>query len=177
MALGSRKAVSPLIAAVLLIVITVTIGAVVMNLIRVYVTEGDKQITEGKEAIRCGRDVGIDLAIVNDNYMICNGTAEDTDLASLNFLVENTGTMDILDAQVRIVGSKGIYSNDSVFNETLKMGASHLVNMTYDPDSVGSFRQVKIVPRINLPGVTEHAFCSDVGITITSIPNNCTTYQ
>jgi hypothetical protein len=49
--------------------------------------------------------------------------------------------------------------------------------MTYDPDSVGSFRQVKIVPRINLPGVTEHAFCSDVGITITSIPNNCTTYQ
>jgi flagellin-like protein len=177
MALGSKKAVSPLIAAVLLIVITVTIGAVVMSLIRVYVTEGDRDITEGKEAIKCGRDVSMELALVNDNYQICNGTAEDNDMAALWFMVENTGTMDILDAQVRIVGSKGIFLNDSVFNGTLKMGGAQVVNMTYDPDSVGEFRQVKIVPRINLPGVTEHAYCSDSGIAISSIPNNCTTYQ
>jgi flagellin-like protein len=177
MALGSRKAVSPLIAAVLLIVITVTIGAVVMAIIRTYVTEGEKQVTVGKESIKCGRDVGMELVIVNGNYQICNGTAEDTDLAALNFMVENTGSMDILDAQVRIVGSKSIFQNDSVLNGTLRMGATQLVNMSYDPEGVGEFRQVKIVPRINLPGITEHAFCSDVGITVTSVPNNCTSYQ
>ena len=57
------------------------------------------------------------------------------------------------------------------------MGSAVLVNMSYDPEVTGEFRQVKIVPRINLPGVTEHAYCSDSGVEIESIPNNCTTYQ
>jgi flagellin-like protein len=178
LSLGSRKAVSPLIAAVLLVVITVSIGAVVMTLVRTYMTEGEQQVTVGKEAIKCGRDVSVGLALVDGNYMICNGTnADDSNLASLNFYLENTGTIDVLDAQVRLVGNKGIFQNDSVLNGTLKTGGTQLINMSYDPDNVGEFRQVKIVPRINLPGITEHAYCSDSGVTITSIPNNCTSYQ
>lgn len=179
MSLRSKKAVSPLIAAVLLVVITVSIGAVVMTLVRTYTTEGEQQVTVGKEAIKCGRDVSIGLALVDGNYMICNDTdADDSNLASLNFYLENTGTIDVLDAQVRIVGAKGIFQNDSVLNDTtLKTGGTVIVNVTYDPENVGEFRQVKIVPRINLPGITEHAYCSDSGVTITSVPNNCTTYQ
>jgi flagellin-like protein len=173
----SKKAVSPLIAAVLLVVITVTIGAVVMSIIRTYTTEGEKQITVGKEAIKCGRDVSIELVLVNGNYQICNGTAEDSDMAALYFMVENTGSMNVLDAQLRIVGTKGIVQNDSIFNATLTTGGVQAVNFTYDPDLVGEFRQVKIVPRISLPGLTERAFCSDSGITSTYIPNNCTTFQ
>jgi hypothetical protein len=141
-------------------------------------SEGEQQVTVGKEAIKCGRDVGLSLALVDDNYMICNGTnADDDTLASLNFYIENTGTIDVLDAQVRIVGSKGIVQNDSVLNATLKTGGTVVVNMSYDPENTGEFRQVKIVPRINLPGITEHAYCSDSGVTISSVPNNCTTYQ
>jgi hypothetical protein len=167
-----------MIAAVLLVVIVVSIGAAVMALVRTYLTEGETQVTVGKEAIKCGRDVSIDFVVINNNYQICNGTHEtDSDLASLNFMIENTGSMDILDAQVRIVGAKGIIQNNSALNGTLRMGGAALVNMSFDPVVVGEFRQVKIVPRINLPGVTEHAYCSDSGITISSIPNNCTTYQ
>ena len=178
MDLKSRKAISPLIAAVLLVVIVVTIGAAVMALVRGYLTEGEKQVTINKEAIKCGRDTSIELVIINNNYMICNGTnKDDEDLASLNFFIENTGTIDVLDAQVRIVGTRGIVQNDSALNSTLKTGGIALVNMTYDPEGVGSFREVKIVPRINLPGIEEHAFCSDSGIKITAIPNNCTTYE
>jgi len=173
----SKKAVSPLIAAVLLVVITVTIGAVVMSLIRTYVNEGETQVNVGKESIKCGRDVSIQLSLINGNYQICNGTAADADMAALKFYVENTGTINVLDAQVRIVGTKGIFQNDSVLNGTLMTGGTQIINMSYDPELVGEFRQVKIVPRINLPGITEHAFCSDSGITITSIPNNCTSYQ
>ena len=178
MLLRIKKAISPLIAAVLLVVIVVTIGAAVMALVRNYLTEGEKQVTVGKESIKCGRDTSIELVLVNNNYQICNGThATDPDLASLNFYIENTGTTDVIDAQVRIVGTSGIFQNDSVLNDTLLMGHTVLVNMSYSPASVGRFREVKIVPRINLPGITEHAFCSDSGIKITSIPNNCTTYQ
>jgi flagellin-like protein len=178
MILRGKKAISPIIAAVLLVVIVVSLGAGVMSLVRTYLTEGEEQVIVGKESIKCGRDVSIELVIVNDNYQICNSTHEtDDDLASLNFMVENTGTIDILDAQVRMVGNKGIFSNDSVLNGTLHTGGAQLINMSYDPENVGEIRQVKIVPRINLPGITEHAFCSDSGIDISSVPNNCTTYQ
>lgn len=177
MLLRRKKAISPLIAAVLLVVIVVTLGAAVMTLVRNYLTEGEKQVNVGKESIKCGRDTSIELVLVDGDYQICNSSHTDPDLASLNFFIENTGSTDVLDAQVRIVGTKGIFQNDSALNSTLRMGGVAQVNMTYDPSSVGGFRQVKIVPRINLPGITEHAFCSDSGITITSIPNNCTTYQ
>ena len=161
----------------MLIVITVTIGAVVMTLVRTYVTEGQTQVNVGSEAIKCGRDVAIQLPLLNGNYQICNASAIETDMASLNFIVENVGSVDVLDMQVRIVGNNGIVQNDTVLNGTLKTGGVQIINLTFDPDLVGEFRQVKIVPRINLPGITEHAFCSDSGILITSIPNNCTSYQ
>jgi flagellin-like protein len=177
MLLGKR-AISPLIAAVLLVVMVVTIGAAVMAIVRNYVTEGETQVTVGKEQIKCGRDVGLSWVLVDGNYQVCNGThPTDNDLANLNFMVENTGTIDIMDLQVRAVGSKGIIQNNSVLNATLKTGGIVLINMSYDPTRLGEFRQVKIVPRINLPGITEHAFCSDSGVTVSSVPNNCTTYQ
>ncbi|MBW2996939.1 hypothetical protein KY349_01210, partial [Candidatus Woesearchaeota archaeon] len=122
----------------------------------------------------------IELVMIDNNYQICNSTHEDEDdLASLNFYFENTGTTEVLDAQVRIVGSRGIFQNDSVLNESFQLnpGGTVLVNMSFDPENVGDFRQVKIVPRISLPGVAEHAFCADSGITISAVPNNCTSYQ
>jgi len=180
MLLRGKRAISPIIAAVLLVVVVVSLGAAVMSLVRNFLTEGETQVNVEKEGIRCGRDTSIELVTIDSNYMICNSTdPDDSSMASLNFMIENTGTTDVLDAQVRIVGTDGIFKNDSVLNDTftLKMGGVALVNMTYDPEVTGGFRQVKIVPRINLPGVAEHAYCSDSGIEVEYVPNNCTTYQ
>ena len=178
MFLRIKKAVSPLIAVVLLIVIVVSIGAAVMAIVRNYVTEGEKQVNVGEGAMKCGRDTSIAFVLVNNNYQVCNGThPDDGDLANLNIMIENTGTTNILDVQVRAVGTKGLVQNDSVLDTTLNTGGVAIINMTYDPEVLGEFRQVKVVPRISLPGITEHAFCSDSGITITAVPNNCTSYQ
>ncbi|HII71892.1 TPA: hypothetical protein HA265_04015 [Candidatus Woesearchaeota archaeon] len=177
MSLKSKKGISPLIAAVLLVVVVVSHGAAVMSLVRNYLTEGEKDVTVGQESIKCGRDVSIGLVMVDGNYQICNGTAEDADMAALNILIENTGTIDVLDAQVRVVGKDGIFNNNSVLNTTLETGDTQRINMTYDPEVVGEFRQVKIVPRINLPGIAEHAYCADSGIEVEYVPNNCSTYQ
>ncbi|MBW2964453.1 hypothetical protein KY363_03250 [Candidatus Woesearchaeota archaeon] len=174
----NRKAISPMIAAVLLVVIVVSIGAAVMALVRNYMTEGEQQVTVSSEAIKCGRDVGIDFVRVDNSYQICNGTHEsDSNLASLNFVIENTGSVKIRDVQVRAVGTKGIVQNNSVLNDSLSTGGVVIINMSYDPEALGGFRQVKVIPRINLPGQVEAAFCSDAGITVDAVSNNCTTYQ
>lgn len=171
----NKKAISPIIAAVLLVVIVVGLGTAIMGISRNYLTDGEKDMKEKKEEIKCGKDVEIEIVIIADNYQICNATAED-DMASLNVMVSNTGMMDIMDAQVRMVGKKGIFMNNSVLNDSLVMGETVQLNVTYDPEVVGEFRQVKIIPRINLPGIKEHAYCSDVGITALEVPNNCTTF-
>jgi flagellin-like protein len=176
MTVSNRKAISPIIAAVLLVVIVVGLGAALMSIARNYLSEGKQDITEKKEEIKCGKDVGMEIVIIGNNYQICNATAEETDMASLNVMLVNTGTIPILDAQVRMVGTRGIFMNNSVFNETMEMGDTIQLNITYDPESVGEFRQVFIVPRIKLPGIQQHAFCSDVGIEAIEIPNNCTTF-
>ncbi|MBW2972320.1 hypothetical protein KY359_04760 [Candidatus Woesearchaeota archaeon] len=180
MSFRSKKAISPIIAAVLLVVIVVSLGAAVMSLVRNYLTEGETQVNVEKEAIKCGRDTSIEWVTINEDYQICNSTHEDDpDLASLNFMVENTGTTNVLDLQVRMVGSKGIFQNNTAMNEsfTLRPGGVVVVNVSYDPETVGEFRQVRVVPRINLPGISEHAYCSDSGITVSAVPNNCTSYQ
>ncbi len=178
MLLSTKRAISPMIAAVLLVVIVVSIGAAVMALVRNYVTEGEQQVTIGKESIKCGRDVAIDFILVDNSYQICNGThASDSSLASLNFMIENTGAVKIRDVQVRAVGTIGIIQNNSVLNNTMATGGIALINMSYNPEALGGFRQVKVIPRINLPGQVEAAFCTEAGITVDAVPNNCTTYQ
>jgi flagellin-like protein len=107
-----RRAISPLIAAVLLVVIVVVLGAAVMNLSKNYFADSKKDVTEQSEQIKCGKDVGMELVIIDNNYQICNATATDTDMASLNFMIVNTGSIDILDAQVRMVGTNGIINNN-----------------------------------------------------------------
>lgn len=176
MVVKNRKAISPIIAAVLLVVIVVGLGAALMSITRNYLSEGKKDMTEKKEEIKCGKDVEFEIVIIDNNYQICNASATEADMASLNVMVVNTGTMDILDMQMRMVGQKGIFMNNSVLNQTLTMGGTQQLNITYDPENVGEFKQIKLIPRINLPGIKEHAFCSDVGIEVIEVPNNCTTF-
>lgn len=177
MTVRGKRAISPLIAAVLLVVVVVVLGAAVMNLSKTYYDDSKKDVTEQNEQIKCGKDVGMEIVIIDNKYQICNSTSDQTDMASLNVMVINTGTIDILDAQVRMVGTNSIIANNSVFNSTLATGSTVQLNITYDPEILGQFRQVRIVPRINLPGIKEHAFCSDVGIEAQEVPNNCTTFS
>lgn len=174
----NKKAISPLIAAVLLVVVVVSLGAAVMSLTRGYLEQGETDVNVNKESIRCGRDVGIQFAIINENYAVCNKTdPDDSDMAQTQLYIENVGTMDVLDAQVRLIGKTSIFQNDTVLSNTLETGSIARINVTYDPESLGEFRQLKITPRINLPGITDHAYCSDAALTISSLSNNCTTYE
>ena len=159
----SRKAISPLIAAVLLVVVTVSIGAAVFSLIQNYMGSGKQDIKRGAEEIRCGRDVGIELRPLNFTY-ICNSTAEESDMASFNMIVSNVGSRDVEQAQLRVFFEGGVFSNNSILNDTLAPGQSQVVNVTYDPepeDEWGALRSAQVIPRIGIPGVSDFSYCTD----------------
>ncbi|MFC1723216.1 archaellin/type IV pilin N-terminal domain-containing protein [Nanoarchaeota archaeon] len=158
----NKKGISPIIAAVILVVVTVTLGTVIYAIVGGYITSGKQDIKEQAEEIRCGRDVGIELRPLNNTY-ICNSTGDDDDESAFNFIITNTGTRKIDQVQLRVFFDKKIWTNVSILNESLDLGQSLHVNRSYefDYEDYGSFKGAQVVPRISIPGIKGFAYCID----------------
>ncbi len=165
----SRKGLSPLIAAVLLIVVVVGIGAVVTGIVRNYVTENKQTITEKASDMKCGVEVSINVPTVADELRICNHSSK------MEFTVENSGSAAIDDMQVKIFGTGGFDANDTAWIDekqgSFEPGDTQTLNTTFDSTKVGTIQQVKIVPRVKVVGRTEKAYCTDAALTFTDFPS------
>lgn len=169
----SKRGVSPLIATVLLIAFAVALGAVVMNWGRTYVENtasnaADKSDTE----IKCSMDVRLEVPEIDDIEQLCycNGSNP----SYMQFIIENTGLVDIADLQIQIIGKQNIYSNTSFLNRTMPKAELVKGKMYYDPTITGVLEQVRFVPAIKHGSKVEpcsgRALVKGAG----SI-NNCTT--
>lgn len=175
----NKKAVSPLIASVLLIVVVVGIGAVVTGIVRNYVTENKQTITQKEGETKCGTDIALDIPVVADKYKICKANAGATGTYIL-FTLQNTGSATVDDLQIKVFGTAGFTSVDSVVtNATLgitsgmDVGDTVTINWTYTNSTIGTLQEVKIIPRISIVGRTEKAFCSDSGLSFADL-ETCT---
>ncbi|MFH1064091.1 MAG: hypothetical protein V1729_03355 [Candidatus Woesearchaeota archaeon] len=167
--LMSKKGLSPLIAAVLLIVVVVGIGAVVTGIVRNYVTENKQIITEKASDMKCGVEVGINIPTVLDEVRLCKASD------SIKFTMENTGSTTIDDLQVKFFGTGGFGSNDTVGTMTTLFGADGMnagetieFNVSFSSAALGqdivNIQQIKIVPRVKVVGRSEKAYCTDAGL-------------
>ncbi|MFC1741943.1 hypothetical protein ACFL3V_05385 [Nanoarchaeota archaeon] len=167
----SKKGLSPLIAAVLLIVVVVGIGAVVTGIVRNYVTENKQTITEKASDMKCGIEVNVDIPTVADELRICHNTTN----YHVKFTLENTGSATIDDLQVKFFGTGGFDANDTVVTQSTladpdgsyDSGNTEEFTVVYDNAAVGTLQQVKIVPRVKVVGRSDKAYCTDAGLTYT----------
>ena len=165
----SKKGLSPLIAAVLLIVVVVGIGAVVTGIVRNYVTENKQVITEKASDMKCGVEVAINIPVVADELRICH----DSGNKNVTFTLENTGSATIDEFQVKFFGTGGFEAIDELGAVTtdfpsggMDSGATFVFNSTYTT-GLGELQQVKIVPRVKVVGRSDKAYCTDAGLTFT----------
>ncbi len=162
----SKKGLSPLIAAVLLIVVVVGIGAVVTGIVRNYVTENKQTITEKASDMKCGVEVSLNVPTVADTLLICNDTAN----MLINVTLENTGSADIDDIQLKVFGTSGFAANDTAWTTdstvtgTFESGDTKKLSMYWD-GTVGELQQIKIVPRVKVVGRSDKAYCTDAALT------------
>jgi FlaG/FlaF family flagellin (archaellin) len=155
--LRSKRAVEPLIAAVLLIVVTVGIGAVVVGIVRNFVSENKVQIESKSAEMSCSRDVMIEIVKIDGVSQICNGSNY------VDIVLENKGVQ-IDDMQMVIMGESGIYTNASVNSTAFTPGSTREYNGTYPPLVTGAIVQVKFVPKLKKSGAADFNYCSDVAI-------------
>jgi flagellin-like protein len=101
----NKRAVSPLIATVLLVMITVSIGAAVMVVIQ-GISQTSIQSTENQQQlIKCSSDVQIDVIRVSDKYRACFVTTNSSsNSGSFAVYLENRGLKDISDWRFTVIG-------------------------------------------------------------------------
>ncbi len=167
----NKKGLSPLIAAVLLIVVVVGIGAVVTGIVRNYVTENKQVITEKSSDMKCGVEVAINVPVVADALRICN----DTSVGNITFTLENSGSATIDELQLKFFGGSGFDAQDESLalngiSGGIAAGDTKEISVHYDDLKTGlPLQQVKIVPRVKVVGRSEKAYCTDAALTFTDI--------
>jgi len=160
--LRSKKALSPLIAGVLLIVVVVGIGAVVTGIVRGLITENQETIASKDNELACSTQVDVELVKIDGVPQICKGAAY------VDLIVENNG-VEVQDFQLTILGSGGIFKNESVSTDNpLGTGQAREYNISFS--GTGSIEQIKFVPKLKARG-SGYNFCHEVAITYEDIPD------
>src|SRR3989338_4406236 len=104
-----KKAVSPLIATVLLIAFAVALGAVVMNWGRGYVEDTQDFAQQKSDSeLRCSSDVKIDFIQSKTKKFVCFSNDTTNNIGNIQFTLTNIGEVDISELQTVVIGTAGV---------------------------------------------------------------------
>src|SRR3989344_8940696 len=134
-----KKGVSPLIATVLLISFAVALGAVVMN--------WGRNIDISKPDDKC---TGVEIKSRKTDYEVCFlGSGSD---AYINFILDNTGSVDIDGLSIWIAGTKGtkLYDFDSIQIKKGDLLDIKDKSITYDFNTYGNIKNVQFIPKVRV---------------------------
>lgn len=149
----SRKAVSPLIATVLLIAFAVALGAVVMNWGRGYVEDTANIARERSDIeVTCASEVNVKIVTIDSVPQIChNATSGNT---TMFFILENRQSKNVEKIQARLIGdaTRVPYTVDLGYASNLTTNQAKLLNFTYDDGTYGAPMQIKLTPYIRVGG-------------------------
>jgi flagellin-like protein len=149
---SSRKAVSPLIATVLLIAFAVALGAVVMNWGRGYVEDTANIARERSDTeVTCTTDVGMAIVEIDSVPQVCyndTGSGE----YNLSFIVENKKEKTIETIKARLIGTAtrvplivALGDNANMTTNTAKY-----LSFEYNKTDYGTPQQLQLTPYIKV---------------------------
>lgn len=148
----NRRAVSPLIATVLLIAFAVALGAVVMNWGRTFTEQKTAEVTATSD-VATGCSLGISLKILEiaNKPQICVG--EWGANSYINFTVSNEGSKKIDSLRIMIIGDSSTPTiNNSVSNSSISEGGLIKLSSPYVQSNVGTLKIVRVIPVIDTGG-------------------------
>ena len=140
----SKKGVSPLIATVLLIAFAVALGSVVMN--------WGLNLNLGKSSDKC-RNMEIKIRSI-DVAEVCFGGFGTN--GYINFIIDNTGSVDVSGLAIWIIGDKGtrLFDLDNILLKKNSLYDKKDKEITYDFTKFGNIKQVQFIPKIKSEQIT-----------------------
>ena len=138
----NKRGISPLVTTILLIAFAIALGLVVMNWGKSYIEEKAEFTAGPSDASGCGL-VELGIIQINERDKICYNPND----FSIEVFLENGPDATINNLEVRVVGSQGIKTIDSVLDKPVEAGVSAQVRFNY-PSGLGDVQQVKLTPVI-----------------------------
>jgi flagellin-like protein len=137
--LSKKRGVSPLIATILLIAFAVALGSVVMNWgLNLQIGQPNDPCNTAEITIR-------DMS----NGEVCYGGFGSN--GYINFILDNTGKVDVTGLAIWIVGDKGtsLVELDALSFKTGSLYTRNDRDIKYDLATYGNIREVQFIPKIN----------------------------
>lgn len=154
-----KRGISPLMATILLIVLSVGMGVAVMSWGEEYI-EAKAEFVQGVQEAAVGCDlVSFSIIKINNVPQIC------VDKTTIKGLIDNGADADIVDFHARVVGSKGIFVQESILDQTLPRASATPVAFSFG--DLGPVRQVKFTPKILVGG--EPVLCPRQAVVVDNV--------
>jgi len=139
-----KRAVSPLIATVLLIAFAVALGAVVMNWGSAYVETTQTATTARYQAdVGCNQEVQFNIISISGLPQLCNTST------SINFTIENGPYIDIAAMQLYVIGENAVMKQ-TLENFSMAKGDITRTGVAYDLATNGTIQQIRFIPIIEV---------------------------
>ncbi len=153
-----KKAVSPLIATTLLLVVVVGVGAVVTGMVRGYVTESKQKTDKTSGLVLCATELDFAFTRLGNNIQVCKNSTH------VAFMLENKAS-EIEDFLVKIFTEDNVLINDSILDSSnnLGTGETEFFAVPYSGISQDDIIEIHVVPKHAGPdGVLNR--CTDVAL-------------
>ena len=141
----NKRGVSPLIATILLILMSVGMGVAVMSWGEDYIEEKAEFVQGVQETVTSCDTVAFSVITISGVQQLCQQGD-----ATLKGLIDNGPDADIADFHARLVGVKGIYVQESTLAQPLPRASA--TPLTIATDDIGIVQQVKLTPQIMTGG-------------------------
>ena len=149
---SSRKAVSPLIATVLLIAFAVALGAVVMNWGRGYVEDTANMARERSDTeVTCTTDVALAIVEIDNVPQVCYNETVVGEY-NLSFIVENKKEKTIETIKARLIGAatRVPLIRDLGDNANMTTNTAKYLSFKYNKSEYGTPQQLQLTPYIKV---------------------------
>ena len=150
----NKKAISPLLATVLLIVAAIFLGVIVMNWGRAQVEAGAK----------CSIATDMELVEIGGVEQICYSRSEN---GFIEFTVENGVSVDIEKLHFRVIGTKKVYTTE--LSGAIEKAGALKQTVPYNVKLFGDIKQLKITPKIILYPDEPSVLCDEQAITVEKV--------
>jgi len=142
--LENRRGVSPLVATLLLIALSIALGAAVMSWGEDYIEEKAEFVQGVQETVTTCDLVSFSVITISGVQQLCQ------DGSTVRGLIDNGPDADIADIHARVVGQQGIFVQESVLGKPLPRGSA--TPIAFSTGDLGPLAQIKFTPKTVIGG-------------------------
>jgi hypothetical protein len=140
----NKRGISPLIATILLIVLSVGMGVAVMSW-------GEQYIEAKAEFVQGVQETVTNCDLVQMSIVMISGVQQMCLLGTtIKGLIDNGPDVDVSDIHARVIGDKGIAVKESLLKQALPRGSA--AQVAFPIEDIGAVSQIKFTPKIIIAG-------------------------